>query len=165
MDWGEKKIRMGLLDTIVGRLFRDEKAGRVVTFPVDSRYRGYLVRSESEELKVRAFLKMYYFAELLLQLVSLLLTVGWLVELGNASVRSVAQFLRSGAIFLGIYSVMVALPYFLLLRTYRKSLLSFVSAEDEVVVSEKIAGRQFWAVIVGVLVLAIGVIFYLIRVK
>jgi|SRR5271165_1270687 len=156
---------MGLLDTIVGRLFRDEKAGRVVALSVDGRYRGYVVRSESEELKIRAFLKMYYFAELLLQLVSLLLTVGWLVELGNASVSSVAQFLWSGAIFLGIYSLIVALPYFLLLRTYKKALLSFVSAEDEVVVSGKSAGRQFWAVIVGVLVLAIGFIFSLIRAK
>lgn len=156
---------MGLLDAIVGRLFRDEKAGRVVAFSVDGRHRGYIVRSESEELKIRAFVKMYYFAELLLQLVSLLLTVGWLVELGNASVRSVAQFLRSGAIFLGIYSLMVALPYFLLSRTYKKALSSFVSAEDEVVVSETNAGRQFWAVIVGALVLAIGFIFYLTRVK
>jgi hypothetical protein len=158
---------MGLLDAMVGRFFRDEKAGRVVAFPVDGRYRGYLVRSESEELKIRAFLKMYYCAELSLQLVSLLLTVGWMTELVDVSVNSVTHFLRSGAIFLGIYSLTVAVPYFLLLRTYKKELLGFVSAQDEVVVSGKNAGRHFWAVIVGALVLVtlMSFIFYLIRTK
>src|SRR5258708_29115702 len=109
---------MRLLDAMVGKLFRDEKAGRVVTFPVDGRYRGYLVRSESEELKIRAFLKMYYCAELSLQLVSLLLTVGWMTQLVDASVNSVVHFLRSGAVFLGIYSLMVSVPYWLLFRTF-----------------------------------------------
>jgi hypothetical protein len=60
---------MGLLDAVVGRSFRDDKAGRLVAFPVDRRIRAYVVRSESEELKIRAFLKMYHCAELSLQLV------------------------------------------------------------------------------------------------
>jgi hypothetical protein len=165
LGWGEEKIRMGLLDAIVGKFFRDEKAGKIVTFPVGGRYRAYVVRSESEELKIRAFLKMFYCAELSLQLVSLLLTIGWMTELGDASINSVAHFAKSGAVFLGIYSLTVAGPYWLLLRTYKKALLSFVSAEDEVVVSGKNAGRQFWVVIVGALVLVIGSIFYLIRSK
>jgi hypothetical protein len=42
---------MALLDSIVGACFRDEKAGRVVVFSGDRRTRGYVVRSESEELK------------------------------------------------------------------------------------------------------------------
>ena len=53
---------MSLLDSIVGRSFRDEKAGRVVVFTGDRRNRGYVVKSESEELKIRSFLKMFYFA-------------------------------------------------------------------------------------------------------
>jgi hypothetical protein len=53
----EENMHMGFLDSVVGQYFRDEKAGRVVAFPVDRRIRGYVVRSESEELKIRAFLK------------------------------------------------------------------------------------------------------------
>lgn len=45
---------MGLLDAIVSNHFRDDQAGRVVVLPVDRRIRGYLVKSESEELKIRA---------------------------------------------------------------------------------------------------------------
>jgi hypothetical protein len=67
---------MGLLDAIVSNHFRDDQAGRVVALPVDRRLRGYLVKSESEELKIRAFLKMFYCAEWSLQLVSLLVTIG-----------------------------------------------------------------------------------------
>lgn len=162
----EKKIRMGLLDAIVGKFFRDEKAGRVVAFPWDRRNRGYVVRSESEELKIRAFLKMFYCAELLIQLVSMLLTIGWLTELDYASVNSIAHFLRSGIIFLGIYSLVVVVPYFLLLRIYKNALLSFVSVQDEVEVSGK-TGRQLRVVIAGALMLAILMlfIFYLIRTK
>jgi hypothetical protein len=119
----EENIHMGVLDSIVGRYFRDENAGRVVAFPVDRRIRGYLVRSESEELKIRAFLKMYYCAEWLIQLVSLLLTIGWITQLTYASDNSVAHLLRSGTIFLGIYSPVVALPYFLVWRTLRKVVL------------------------------------------
>jgi hypothetical protein len=72
---------MGVLDAVVGRYFRDDKAGRFVAFPVDRRIRAYVVRSESEELKIKAFLKMYYCAEWSLQLVSLLVTIRWITEL------------------------------------------------------------------------------------
>jgi hypothetical protein len=97
---------------------------------VDRRIRGYLVRSESEELKIRAFLKMYYCAEWSIQLVSLLLTIGWTTQLTYASDNSVAHLLRSGTVFLGIYSLVVALPYFLVWRTYKKGLLSFVPRQQ-----------------------------------
>ena len=42
---------MGLLDSIVSRSFRDEKAGRVVVFAGDRRNRGYVVRSDAEGTK------------------------------------------------------------------------------------------------------------------
>ena len=67
---------MGLLDAIVSRHFRDDQAGREVALPVDRRIRGHLVKSEPEELKIRAFLKMFYCAEWSLQFVSLLVTIG-----------------------------------------------------------------------------------------
>lgn len=158
---------MGLLDAMVGKFFRDEKAGRVVVLPVDGRNRGYLVRSQSEELKIRAFLKMFCFAELSLQLVGLLVTVGWIVELGYVPANSIEHFVRSGMVVLGIYLLAVALPCFLLLTTYKKAVLSFVSAEDEVAVSGKSIGRQHWAVILGVLGLAtlIGFVLFVIRTK
>jgi hypothetical protein len=59
---------MGLLDAIVEKYFRNENSGRVVALPVDGRIRGYAIKSESEERKIRAFLKMYQCAELSLQL-------------------------------------------------------------------------------------------------
>jgi hypothetical protein len=153
---------MGVLDSIVGRYFRDEKPGRVVAFPVDRRIRGYLVRSESEELKIRAFLKMYYCAEWSIQLVSLLLTIGWISQLTYASDNSVAHLLRSGAIFLGIYSLIVALPYFLVWKTYKKGLLSFVSAEDEVAVSGKPPSQRQVLLSAGLIVFAIVILLGLI---
>jgi len=57
----ENKV-MGLLDSIVSNAFRDEKAGRVVVFSGDRWSRGYIVRSAAEELKIKSFLKMFYFA-------------------------------------------------------------------------------------------------------
>jgi hypothetical protein len=145
---------MGVLDFIVDRYFRDEKAGRVVAFPVDRRIRGYVVRSEFEELKIRAFLKMYHCAEFSIQLVSLLITVGWIYALDN----SVAHLLRSGAIFLGIYSLLVAVPYVLLRRTFKKALLSFVSAQDEVVVSANRPRQQQVLLAAGLIAFAIVIL-------
>ena len=158
---------MGLLDAMVGRFFRDEKAGKVVAFPVDGRYRGYLVRSESEELKIRAFLKMYCFSELSLQLFSTFLVVAWTAELIYAADKSVDHFLRSGAFFMMIYAITVAPPYLLLWRTYKKALLRVVSAQDEVLLSGKSEARSRWIALAGltVLVLVGLVLFYLVRAK
>ena len=47
---------MGLLDAVVSRHFGGEKAGRVVAFPADRPVRAYLVKSESDELEIRACL-------------------------------------------------------------------------------------------------------------
>lgn len=64
---------MALLDSIVGASFRDEKAGRVVVFSGDRRTHGYVVRSASEELKIKSFLKMFYFAHFSILLLGYLL--------------------------------------------------------------------------------------------
>ena len=161
---------MGLLDSIVGQSFRDGKAGRVVVFSGDRRNRGYVVKSEADELKIRSFLKMFYFAQVSILVLGMLVANAWsqfiihINSLGNPA----RHLLRSGGIFLGIYSLVVLLPYFLLWRSYKKALLTFVSAQDEIVVSGRSAGRQPWIVFallaLGILIL-FGVIFFLIRTK
>jgi hypothetical protein len=68
---------MAFLDSIVGACFRDEEAGRVVVFSGDRPTRGYVVRSESEELKIRSFLKMFYFAHFSILLLGYSLASEW----------------------------------------------------------------------------------------
>ena len=159
---------MGLVDSIVGRAFRDEKGSRVVVFAGDRRNRGYVVKSNAEELKIRSFLKMFYFAHLSILLLGGLLANAWsifivhLQELG----RPAAHLLRTEGIYLGISLLIVGLPYFLLWRSYKKALLNFVSVQDEVLVSGKSRERQswivsLWLVAFGALIL-LGAIFYLV---
>ena len=160
---------MGLLDSIVGKYFRDEKAGRVVVFTGDRRNRGYVVRSESEEVKIRSFLKMFYFAHLSILLLGCALAYAWSIGLSHALGGSEGHWLRSGVIFLVLFSLVAGVPYWLLWRTYKLAFLGFVSAQDEVLVSETNAGRRFWIVIAGLgtLVLAtlmlLGIIFSPVR--
>jgi hypothetical protein len=160
---------MGLLDSIVGRAFRDENAGRVVVFTGDRRNRGYVVKSESEELKIRSFLKMFYFAHFYILLLGMLLANAWSIFLIDMHPfgRPAAHLLRSGGIFLGIYSLVVGAPYFLLWRSYKKERLSFVSPQDEVLVSDQSAGRQPWIALAGLTVLLLAglMLFCLVRAK
>jgi len=159
---------MGLLDSIVGRSFRDEEAGRVVVFSGDRRNRGYVVRSDADELKIRSFLKMFYFAHLSIILLGGMLANAWsmfivhLQELG----RPAAHLLRTEGIYLGIYVLILGLPHFSLWRTYNKLLVNFVSVQDEVLVSGKSGERQSWIVsswlvAFGALIL-LAAIFYLV---
>ena len=163
---------MPLLDSIVGRAFRDEKTGRVVVFPGARRQRGYVVRSESEELRIRSFLKMFYFAHFSILVLGMMVANAWsmfftkLQSLG----RPVDHVLRDMSMSLGIYCLVVGVPYLLLLRSYKKALLSFVSVQDEVVVSGKIAGRQPQVVLVllacGLLLVMGGIaLVYLVQAK
>jgi len=158
---------MGLLDYIVAKHFRDEPAGRVVVFGGDRRNQGYLVASESDQRKITAFLKMYYAAELSIQLVSTLVTIWWITELTNSSDTSFPRIAKSGAIFLGVYSLVVAAPYIFLRRAYKRELLAFVSGQEEVAVSGKPVGRQSWVAlaVIAALVLLALVIFYLVQAK
>ena len=131
---------MALLDSIVGARFRDEKAGRVVVF--FGRTRGYVVRSESEELKIRSFLKMFYFAHFFILLLGYFLASEWSRGIYRALGQAEAHLFRAMCISLGVYLVVVAVPYFLLWRSYKKALVSFVSLTDEVLVSGRRASRQ-----------------------
>src|ERR1700704_1789719 len=143
------KITMGLLDSIVGKHFRDDRAGRVVVFTGDRRNRGYIVRSESEELKIRSFLKMFYFAHFSILLLGMLVANAWSTFVIHIHTfgRPDAHVLRTLGISLAIYSLLVGVPYFLLWRSYKKARLNFVSAQDEVLVSGMSAGRRTWFVL------------------
>ena len=160
---------MGLLDSIVGKSFRNEKAGRVVVFAGDRRHRGYVLKSASDEPKIRSFLKMFYFAHFCILLIGMMLANAWstffanLHEFGSPA----GHILRTSGIYLGIYSVVVGLPYFLLWRSYKKALSGFVSVQDEVLVSGKSPGRQPWIALAGLTVLLLAglMLFYLVRAK
>lgn len=68
---------MGVLDAFVRGAFRDEPAGRVVVFRGGRRNRGYVVRSEAEELKIKSFLKMFYFAHFYILILGMMLANAW----------------------------------------------------------------------------------------
>jgi hypothetical protein len=102
---------MSLLDSIVGRCFRDEKAGRVVVFVGNRRHRGYVVKSEAEELKIRSFLKMFCFASLSILLLGYVLAFESSMQLNYALGRPARHLLRTGAITFGIFFLVQGLPY------------------------------------------------------
>ncbi len=128
---------MAFLDFIIDASFRDDAAGRVVVFSGGRRHQGYLVKSEAEEQKIRSFLRMFLAAHLAILLLGLQLAVAWSHEVAYAFDRPAHHLFRTIGIFLGVYSLVVLVPYFLLWRSYRKALFSFVSAQDEVVVTAK----------------------------
>jgi hypothetical protein len=162
---------MGLLDSIVSSAFRDDKAGRVVVFSGDRRNRGYIVRSAADELKIKSFLKMFYFAHLYLLLLGMLLSNAWstfVLHLEGMG-RPIEHIARNMGIALGVYCVVVGLPYFFLWRSYKKALPSFVSAQDEVEVTGGYGPRKRWMLVfvafgVALLVLAAG-LFWMVRAK
>jgi hypothetical protein len=143
-------------------------AGRVVVFPSDRRTRGYLVKSEAEELKIRSFLKMFFFALLSVFILGYFLAHEWSMWLVYDLGRPAAHLFRTSCICLGIYSLVVGLPYLLLWRICKKALLSFVSAQDEVLVSAKLpsqrqilirAGLVAFGVLIALVAVALGLVF------
>jgi hypothetical protein len=160
---------MSLLDLIVDANFRSENAGRVVIFPGDRRHRGYVVKSEAEELKIKSFLKMFYFAHSSILLLGIPLSSVWSTEINHLLGRFDEHVVRTVSIFIGIYFLVVGLPYLLLWRSYKKALVSFVSAQDEVVISEKSPSQQrllFVRVcVVAAAVLMMFGVFLLVRAK
>ena len=152
---------MGVLDAFVSGAFRDEPAGRVVVFSGDRRNRGYVVRSEADELKIKSFLKMFYFAHFCNLILGTMLANAWsmfvihLEEMGSPA----GHLVRNVSISAGVYCLVVGLPYVLLWRSYKKALPSFVSSRDAVVVSDQSKKQQQWKlvlVIVGLALLLIG---------
>jgi hypothetical protein len=146
---------MALLDFIVDGYFRSEKGGRVVIFPRRCGHRSYVVKSAAEELRIRSFLRMFYFAHFSILLLGSFLAYESSMELCYALGKPAGHLLRTGSIVLGTYSFVVGLPYWLLWRSYRKDFVSFVSAPDEVAVSGTSSCRQPWIVGAGLIALAI----------
>lgn len=159
---GENGIQMSLLDTIVGANFRTESAGRVVVFPGDRRHRGFLVKSPSDELKIKSFLKMFFCAHMSILLLGCLLASGWSHDLNYALGRPALHLYRAIGIALAIYLVVVGVPYFFVWSSYKKALLNFVSPEDEVLVPRSRAGGQpaFILIAAGVVMLALAFLLF-----
>jgi hypothetical protein len=145
---------MALLDLMVDANFRSKPDGRVVIFPGGRRHRGYVVNSAAEELKIKSFLKMFYFAQLSTLLLGYFLASESSMELCYALGRPARHLVRTGGIVFGIYSLVLGLPYWSLWRSYKKTFMSFVSAQDEVVISEGRASQRRWIVSVGLIALA-----------
>jgi len=162
---------MGFLDAVVGQAFRDEKAGRVVVFTGDRRNRGYVVRSEAEELKIKSFLKMFYFAHFSLLLLGNLLAYAWSIFFVDVHAfgRASEHIVRIFAIFLGTNCLLVWIPDFLLWRSYRRSLPNFVSADDAVSVSGGLSAQQKLArralIVVGITIVMLAGILWLVCFK
>jgi hypothetical protein len=162
---------MGLLDSLVGRYFRDEAVGRVVVFQGDRRNRGYIVKSDAEESKIRSFLKMFHVADLAITILGGQLAIAWSIffthlhSLGNPA----EHVLRTTGIYVVIFCLVQGLPFFLFWRSYKKALLSFAPVQNEVLLSGKSAGHRPWnptavLTLLGALIL-LGVIFYLVQAK
>jgi hypothetical protein len=149
---------MGVLDAMIDPCFRDEAAGRVVVFTGGQRMRGYLLKSVAEEPKIRAFLKMFYFAQFAVQLLGLMMASGWSSYLSEGSGRPAEHWLSEVGLFLGIYSVVVVLPLVLLWRSYRKAQFSFVSPQDEVVLSSQRMSQRRLSLVLGLVTLGIVIL-------
>jgi hypothetical protein len=147
---------MALLDSIVNASFRTESVGRVVVFQGDRRHRGYLVKSPADELKIRSFLKMFFCAHVSILVLGMLVASGWSHDLVNALGRPALHLPRTTAIFLGIYSVVVGIPYFLLWRSYKKAFVTFVSPEDEVLLSARPVRLPYLLIVAGLIILGLA---------
>jgi hypothetical protein len=147
---------MKLVDSIVEARFTSEKASRVVVFPGFRRSRGYLIKSTADELKIKSFLKLLYVGQFSILFLGYLLASEWSRDLIYALGRPSPSILKRIAVVSTIYVFVVGAPYWFLWRTYRKALFSFVSPEDEVVVSGKNAGRL--PLLVGASLIALAVL-------
>jgi hypothetical protein len=94
---------------------------------------------------------MFCIAQFAVLIPGILLANAWSMFLTHwqAFGRPAEHLLKIEGIYLGLYSVVVVLPYFLLWRTYQKALLSFVSAQDEVLVSGRAPGDNLGLCLLG----------------
>ena len=161
---------MSLLDSIVDTNFRGENAGRIVVFPGSRLHKGYLVESPADELRIKSFLKMFYFAHFSILSLGILLSLAWSTGINHILGRPGDHLARTVGISIGIYSLVVGLPYWLLWRSFKKSIFTFVSAQDEVVVSGTSPSQQRWRLVAiciaafAFLIMALGLLL-LIRAK
>jgi hypothetical protein len=159
---------MGFLDRTIDSSFRDQAGGRVVVLNLKGRSCGYRVASAAEEARIRAFMKMFLFAQFSIQLLGLFATIGWLdsvrVEFGRAVRWS--DLLVPAATTLIAYCVFVVLPLIFLWRAYRRGFASFVAIDEELPVSASPVRRAVWlALAAGLALLIIAAVLILFAVR
>jgi hypothetical protein len=153
---------MSFLDVAVAPAFRDEPAGRVVVPLGLRRRRGYLVRSSADEQKIRAFLKLFLFAQMALQMLGMLAAFG-LTNVGRQwnAAENAHDVIVMAVSFVVAYGLLAILPLVLLFAIYRRALTSFFAAEDEVTVGPApVAQARRLLVTAGIgvmLLLALGI--------
>lgn len=104
---------------------------------------------------------MFYFAHFSILFLGYFLGFEWSRQIYRALGRSEAHMLRAMCISLGVYLLVTGVPYFLLWSSYKKAYVSFVSPENEVLVSGRRAGRQRIFVFIaaaGLILLGLGVL-------
>jgi hypothetical protein len=79
----------------------------------------------------------------------------WSTGISQALDRPAAHLFRLSGIFLGIYFLVVGLPLLSLGRSYEKQRFSFVSVQDEVLVTSKPSRNQRFFEAMGIGMLAI----------
>jgi hypothetical protein len=153
---------MSFLDVALAPAFRDEPAGRVVVPLGLRRRRGYLIRSSADEQKIRAFLKLFLFAQMTLQTLGMLAAFG-LTNVGRQwnAAENAHDVIVMIVSFVVAYGLLAVLPLVLLFALYRRALASFFAAEDEVAVGPAPltqARRYLFSAVFGVtLLLALGI--------
>ena len=156
---------MGFLDRAIDGSFRDQAQGRVVVLYVKGRSRGYRIASAAEEAKIRAFIKMFTFAQMSIQLLGLFATFGWVDSLRGEFGRAErwSDLLGPAVTIVIAYSVFAILPLILLWRLYRRSLSSLVALDEEVPVAPSPAARtwRLVATVLGGLMLLLGIVIFL----
>src|SRR4029077_5428472 len=117
----------------------------------------YVVKSEADESKIRSFLKMFYFAHLSILMLGNFLAMEWSTGLNHELGRPALHLYRAMGIAVGIYCIVVGVPYLLLWKSYKKAFVSFSSAQDEEVVSGRSPGQQT-PIVIGAAVIALAVL-------
>jgi len=100
---------------------------------------------------------MFYFAHLSILMLGNFLAMEWSTGLNHELGRPALHFYRAMGIAVGIYCIVVGVPYLLLWKSYKKAFVSFSSAQDEVVVSGK-APEQQTPIVIGAAVIALAVL-------
>jgi hypothetical protein len=90
---------------------------------------------------------MFFSAQLSILVLGYFLASEWSREIYHALGNPAAHLFRAVIISLGVFSIVVGLPYLLLWRSYKKARSSFVSPEDEIAVT---VGRPWQWRVLGV---------------
>lgn len=130
-----------ILESAVNRSFVTDAKGRTLFCPF-KRDRGYVVSSKTEELTIRAFLKVYrlghaailflgYFATYFFTLLQA--NLWWTKESIQYRIAHPAfGLVVNGGIGLGFALLFGGIPLFFLWRTYKRGVLSFTASLEEV---------------------------------